>query len=179
MKNNNLKIALTIFTLLLTIGIYAQGPPGGGQGGGRGQGQGQQRGGIPDAAKILEMLDTNNDDNIDKDEASKDRRGKIYEDFDEIDTNEDGFIDLEELKASLNDKKPKKVSPEKIIKEVDDNGDGTLNELEVAAKEKRELSDNFSEIDTNQDNELDIEELKTFFATKEDETPEKRRKKRE
>lgn len=181
MKNNNLKIAFTIFTLLLTIGIYAQGPPGGGQGGGRGQGQGQQRAGKPDASEILSMLDTNDDNLIDKDEASKDKRGKIYEDFDEIDTNEDGFIDLEELKDSLNNRKPtrKRVSPEKLINEVDDNGDGTLNELEVAAKEKRELSDNFSEIDTNQDNELDIEELKTFFATKENEKPEKRRKKRE
>ena len=108
MKKNNLKIAFTIFTLLLTIGIYAQGPPGGGQGGGRGQGQGQQRGGKPDASEILSMLDTNNDNLIDKDEASKDRRGKISEDFDEIDTNEDGFIDLEELKASLNDRKAKK-----------------------------------------------------------------------
>ena len=181
MKNKNLKITFTIFTLLLTIGIYAQGPPGGGQGGGRGQGQGQQRGGKPDASEILSMLDTNDDNLIDKEEASKDKRGKISEDFDEIDTNEDGFIDLEELKDSLNNIKPtrRRVSPEKLLKEVDDNEDGTLNELEVAAKEKRELSDNFSEIDTNQDGELEIEELKVFFASKEDEKPKKRRKKRE
>ena len=167
--------------MLLCFSLFAQGPPGGGgKGGGRGQGQGQQRGGKPDASEILSMLDTNDDDLIDKDEASKDKRGKISEDFDEIDSNEDGFIDLEELKDSLNDRKqPKRISPEKIIKEVDDNGDGTLNELEVAAKEKRELLDNFSEIDINQDNELDIEELKAFFASKEDEKPEKRRKKKE
>ena len=180
MNSNRLKITITIFSMLLSFSVFSQGPPGGGQGG-RGGGRGQQKGGIPDATKILEMLDTNNDDNIDKDEASKDRRGKISEDFDEIDSNEDGFIDLEELKDSLNNRKPttRRVSPEKLLKEVDDNEDGTLNELEVAAKEKRELLDNFSEIDINQDNELDIEELKAFFASKEDEKPEKRQKKKE
>jgi len=180
MKNNKLKNAVTIFSMLLCFTLFAQGPPGGGQGRGGMQGGNQQRGGKPDASEILSMLDTNDDDLIDKDEASKDRRGKISEDFDEIDANEDGFIDLEELKDSLNNRKParKKVSPEKIIKQVDDNGDGTLNKLEVAVKEKRELSDNFSEIDTNKDGELDIEELKVFFDSKEDKKPKKRRKKK-
>lgn len=171
MKINKLKLALIAFTLLLTIGVYAQGPPGGGQGGGRGQGQGQQRGGKPDAAEILSMLDTNDDDVLDKDEASKDRRGRISEDFDEIDSNADEVIDLEELKASLNnrssERKPKKVAPKKIIEEVDDNGDGTLNELEVAAKKKTLLIKNFSAIDTNDDKELDLEELKVFYSKNE------------
>ena len=178
---NYIKITTTFISVFFCFTLFAQGPPGGGQGRGGMQGGNQQRGGKPDASEILSMLDTNDDDLIDKDEASKDKRGKISEDFDEIDTNEDGFIDLEELKDSLNNRKPtrKRVSPEKLLKEVDDNGDGTLNELEVAAKEKRELLDKFSEIDTNQDGELDIEELKAFFASKEDEKPEKRRKKRE
>ena len=175
MKKNKTHLAFIICTILLNIGVFAQGPPGGGHG--RGE---MQRGGKPDASKILSILDTNDDDLINKEEASKDRRGKISEDFDEIDINEDGFIDLEELKDSLNNRKrPKRISPEKLIKQVDDNGDGTLNELEVAAKEKRELFDNFSEIDTNKDGELDIEELKAFFASKEIEKPKKKRKKRE
>ena len=125
----------------------------------------------PDASEILSKLDTNNDDSIDKGEASKDKRGKISEDFDEIDTNDDELIDLEELKDSLNNRKsnnrPKRVSPEKLLKDVDDNGDGTLNELEIAAKEKRNLSDNFNSIDTNQDHEIDLEELKVFYLIKE------------
>ena len=165
MKKRNLKAVITIFTLLLCFGVYAQGPPGGGQGRGGMQGQ---RGGQPDASEILSKLDANNDDVIDKDEASKDSRGKISEDFDEIDTNDDELIDLEELKDSLNNRKsnkrPKRVSPEKLIKQVDDNGDGTLNELEVAAKDIRQLSNDFNEIDTNQDNEIDLEELKSFYA---------------
>jgi len=178
MQNHKLKISLTIFSMLFCFFLFAQGPPGG-QGSRSGQNgvRGQQRGSKPDASEILSMLDTNNDDLIDKEEASKDRRGKISEDFDEIDANEDGFIDLEELKQSLNNRKPpKRISPEKILKEVDDNRDGTLNELEVAAKNKRDLSDNFKAIDANQDNEIDLEELKAFYASKEDR---KKRKKRE
>ncbi|RAJ16883.1 EF-hand domain-containing protein [Olleya aquimaris] len=180
MKNKKLKSALTLIIILLTFSLYAQGPPGGGQGGGRGQGQqGGQRGGKPDASKILEKLDTNNDKVIDKDEASKDQRGKIAEDFDEIDTNDDEVIDLEELKASLNDRKPKKISAKKIIKELDDNDDGTLNKLEVAAKNKKELSENFSEIDTNNDNELDLEELKAFYAKNLDKPKKNKRRERD
>ena len=179
MNNYKLKLTHSVFALLLTISVYAQGPPGGGRGQGGGQQRGgQQRGGKPDASKILSKLDANNDEKISKDEASQDQRGKIAEDFNEIDSNDDGFIDLEEIKDSLNNrsskKKPKKVSPKKLIKEVDDNGDATLNELEVAAKDKRELSKHFSKIDTNKDGELNLEELKAFYDK--DEKPKRRKR---
>ncbi len=166
MKKSKLNVAITIVTMLFCLAAVAQRPQG--RQGGK-NGRGQQSAGKPDASRIFSMLDTNNDKKIDIDEASKDRRGKISEDFDEIDTNEDGFIDLEELKDSLNNKKTatKRITPEKLLKQVDDNGDGTLNELEIAAKDKRQLSENFSEIDTNQDNEIDLEELKVFYAKKE------------
>lgn len=163
MKNNKLKTTVIILSLLLSLSIFAQGP---GSRAGR-QGDGPPRGDKPDATKILEILDTNNDDKIDKIEASKDRRGKISEDFDEIDTNSDGFITIGELETSLNIKKPRKVSSEKILKEVDDNEDGFLNELEVAAKNQRDLMDNFKEIDTNDDSQLDLEELKVFYSKNE------------
>lgn len=178
MNNNNLKTTITIFSMLLCFSLFAQGPPGGGQGG-RGGGNGQQRE-KPDASEILDKLDTNKDNLIDKDEAAADKRGKIAEDFYEIDTNDDTFIDLEELKDSLNDrKKPKKISAKKIIEEVDDNGDETLNELEVAAKGKKALSENFREIDTNEDGELDLEELKVFFKKDADDDKKSKRKKRD
>ena len=89
----------------------------------------------------------------------------MSEDFDVIDANGDEVIDLDELKASLDEKKSKKISAKKILKEVDDNGDGTLNELEVAVKNKIELMDHFSEIDSNNDGELDLDELKAFFES--------------
>ena len=158
------KIAFIIFTVLLTASLHAQGSRGGGQRGGRGQGGNQQRNNKPDATEVFSKLDTNNDGVIDKDEASADERGKIAEVFEEIDTNSDDVIDLDELKASLNDrKKPKKIFAEKVLKEVDDNEDGSLNELEIAAKNKRDLIENFQKIDANQDSELDLEELKTFY----------------
>ena len=179
MKSNKLKLTISIFSMLLCFNVFAQPPGGQGRPGGRGGGQGQQRSAKPDAAKILSMLDVNNDDVIDKDEASKDRRGKIYEDFDDIDFNEDEVIDLEELKASLNNKrgerKPKIVAPKKLIEEVDDNGDGTLNELEIAAKNKKQLIKDFKAIDTNEDRELDLEELKAFYL-KNDKKKRKRKK---
>lgn len=167
MKTYKIKFVTTVFLIVLGLVLYAQGPPGNQGGNGGRQGHGPPRGDKPDAAKILEMLDTNNDDKIDKDEAEKDRRGKISKDFDEIDTNDDELIDLEELEAYLNTKKPKRVSVEKILKEVDDNEDGLLNELEVAAKDKRDLMDNFKEIDANNDSQLDLEELKVFYSKNE------------
>ena len=175
MKHTKLKITFTTLTLFLNIAIYAQGPPGGGQGGGKGQrgGKGEQKDEKPDASEILYQLDLNKDKVIDKDEAAEDKRGKIAEDFDQIDSNSDGVIDLDELKASLENGIP--VSAEKIIKEIDDNGDGTLNELEVAAKDNRQLITNFNTIDTNKDNVLDLEELKTFYA-KHKEQPKQRKR---
>ena len=160
MNKTKIKAAITFLAIMLSFTVFAQGP--GGRGGR--QGGGEQRSGKPDASEILNKLDTNNDDKIDKDEASNDRRGKISKDFDNIDANADGFIDLEELEVSLDGKKPKKVSAAKVLKEVDDNEDGLLNELEVAAKDKRDLMDNFSTIDTNDDSQLDLEELKVFYS---------------
>ncbi|GGG59097.1 EF-hand domain-containing protein [Bizionia arctica] len=121
------------------------------------------------------MLDVNNDKLIDMDEVSKDERGKIAENFNEIDSNDDEYIDLEELEAFINEGKPKQISAKNLIKDIDDNGDGTLNELEIAAKGELELSNNFTVIDTNQDRELDIEELKGFFEENEEQPKRKKR----
>ena len=169
MTNSKLKITLTFFSMILCFSVFAQRSQGN-----RGRGQGPQRGGMPDAYQILSKLDINNDDVIDREEASKDKRGKIAEHFDEIDSNGDELINLEELKDSLSNKKPKKISAEKIIERIDDNGDGTLNLLEVAAKNKKTLMLEFKSIDANQDEELDLEELKTYYSQQE-KKPKKRR----
>ena len=162
-----------VFSMLFCITLFSQGPGGGERR--QGSGRDQQRGGRPDASEILSMLDTNNDSVIDKEEAAKDKRGKISEDFDEIDTNDDELIDLDELEASLsNRKKPIQVSPEKLIEQIDDDSNGKLNKLEVAAAGNKELSEKFSEIDTNEDTELDIDELSVYYENRE--KPKKRRK---
>ncbi|WP_299100705.1 EF-hand domain-containing protein [uncultured Winogradskyella sp.] len=169
-------LAFTILALLCSAIGLAQGPPGGGQGG-RGDRQGgPPKGEKPEASEILKLLDTNGDDKIDKEEASKDERGKIAKDFDVIDTNEDGFIDLEELKAEIERKGPRKVSAKKLLKEVDQDEDGFLNELEIAAKDRRDLMEHFSEIDLNEDGQLDLEELETFYDAKDDDKKKRKRK---
>lgn len=161
MINSKQKLIVTFILSLMSFFTFSQ-PPGGGQGGRQGGNRPEQRE-KPNASKILAMLDTNDDNKIDRDEAANDKRGKISEGFSQIDSNEDGFIDLEELEASLNNRKPKRVSAKKMLKEIDDDGSGTLNELEVAAKKNRTLLVKFSEIDTNDDGELDIDELKAFY----------------
>lgn len=166
MKDNRFIKAITFFSILFSLSTFAQGPPGGG-GQGR-QGGGQQRGQAPSALDILAKFDLNKDEVIDRDEASKDRRGKLSEDFNMIDENSDAVIDIKEIKASLNNRKSrkKKIAPKNIIKQVDDNGDGTLNELELAAKNKKNIIKSFKEIDTNNDGELDLNELQVFFKIK-------------
>ncbi|OUS01945.1 hypothetical protein A9Q86_04650 [Flavobacteriales bacterium 33_180_T64] len=155
MNRDNVKLIITMVSILMSFCLFAQ--P-------EGQGGRPAKREKPDASKILSLLDVNNDDKIDREEALNDKRGKIAKNFNEIDTNADEFIDLDELKVSLNNRKPKKVSAKKIIKMVDDDGDGKLNELEVAAKNKRQLLLKFKEIDTNQDNQIDLEELEVFYS---------------
>ena len=71
MKTTKIKTTITFLAIFLSVTVFAQGQ--GGRGGRQG---GEQRGGKPDASEILKMLDTNNDDMIDKDEASKDSNSK-------------------------------------------------------------------------------------------------------
>ncbi|REG87326.1 EF-hand domain-containing protein [Winogradskyella sediminis] len=106
MKYRPIKLAIVVMSMLISFGSFAQGPPGGSHGGK--QGGGPNKGEKPDASEILKLLDINSDGKIDKDEASKDERGKIAEDFEITGSNEDGYIDIEELEASLDSSKPKK-----------------------------------------------------------------------
>jgi len=53
----------------------------------------------PDGQKMFAALDTDADGKISEAEADKAQRGKLKENFAEIDTNKDKFIDKEELKA--------------------------------------------------------------------------------
>ena len=171
---------LSLLALLFAMPLLAQRVPGSGQGRGRLSGQ---RGGTPDASQIIKRLDANGDHVIDRDEASKDTRGRLYETFDSIDFNSDGVLDETELneafKSRRSSQRPKPIAPKTVIKQVDDNGDGTLNALEVAAKDQKDLSANFSTIDTNQDGELDLEELTVYYASKAPKATKDRRRKRD
>jgi Ca2+-binding EF-hand superfamily protein len=162
MTITKIKTGVTIFSLFASVTLFAQGP--GGRGGMQGQGNRPSRTEKPDASKIMSKLDTNNDNTIDRDEASNDKRGKISEMFDKIDLDANNSISFEELEASLENRGPKQKSAKDLIKDLDDNKDGTLNELEIAAKKNELLAINFKEIDSNKDNELDRDELKLFLS---------------
>lgn len=178
MINKKIKIVISVFTMFLCLSAFAQrqgGPPRDGQGSrGGAQRGGQQQRERPDASKILAMLDTNNDNKISKEEASKAKRGKLSEDFDIIDLNEDGFLVLEELQSFFENRKPKSVSPEKIIKKADENEDGLLSEEELSSKRNRHILKNFKAIDTNKDNQISLEELKAFLSKNKGRKPQDR-----
>jgi len=159
MKKNILKSGLLTAILLITVAVNAQGRR---NMNGSGQSRQSQK---PNAEKIMSMLDTNNDNKIDIEEASQAKRGKMAERFDMLDSNEDGFIDLEELKSGKSDKKTNKERmprPEKIFEAVDNNKDVKLDALEVAAKEQGTLKEHFSDIDANADGFIDMDELKAY-----------------
>jgi Ca2+-binding EF-hand superfamily protein len=84
----------------------------------------------------------------------------MAENFDTIDVNSDGFIDLDELQSG----KKKKPNVEQFMKDIDANEDGNLDELEVAASENLAIKNNFSKIDTNEDGFISKNELENFFS---------------
>ena len=79
-----MKLRITLFSILLTFSLFAQGPTRGQGGRSGGQDKRSQKE-KPTASKIIELLDVNGDYKIDREEASKDQRGKILEDFDPTD----------------------------------------------------------------------------------------------
>ena len=173
MKNNILKVAVLAVALVLSVPVSAQQ-----------QGKGKQNKNAqynkPDPDQVIARLDTNSDGKIDKEEALKAQRGNLAENFDNLDSNKDGYVVLEELEArgaSGNKNKQKgKPSPEKVFEMVDNNKDGQLDKLEVAAKDRGRLEENFASIDTNSDDAISMEELKYFHATEKSKGKKKRNK---
>jgi len=162
MRNNILKVAVLAVALVLSVPVNAQQE-------GRGKQNKNAQHNKPDSDQVIARLDTNNDGKIDKEEASQAPRGKLVENFDNLDSNNDGYVVLEELEArgaSGNKNKQKgKPSPEKVFEMVDNNNDGQLDKLEVAAKDRGRLEENFATIDTNSDDAISMEELKVFHES--------------
>lgn len=165
MKN----ILVIIGFVLISINLKAQ------QGGRMGQsGQGMRGGGQrPSAEQILERLDQDGDGKISKSEASEAQRGKLSENFDMLDANSDGYIDIEELDGGAKKKQSGDKRAKGLMKSIDANNDNQLDELEVAASEKLEIKNNFSKIDSDSDGYIIEDELRTYFK---DENSSKKKK---
>jgi len=67
----------------------------------------------PDGGKMFAALDTDADGKISEAEAEKAQRGKLKENFAQIDTNKDKFIDKEELKAYREKRRAEKKDKQK------------------------------------------------------------------
>ena len=173
MKNHKL-ILISACLCMFTLTMSAQ------RSGKRGGNRGQQMQSV-NPVKIIEALDTNDDKKIDREEAAKAQRGNLAQNFDKIDTNEDGFIDLEELQNGGRGRKreqPKLPTVDEIFKEADNNQDGKLDRLEIAAKSIRFLEDHFEEIDTNNDDTIDRGELEAHYEVINDKGRSNKRKKK-
>ena len=105
-----------------------------------------------DVQRKMQAIDKNADGKISRDEAAAYPR--LAKRFDVVDTDRDGFVTPQEMKAAR-----AKANAAKL-KAIDTNGDGRLSRAEVDAKAPR-LAKNFDAIDTNKDGYLSQEELVT------------------
>jgi len=116
--------------------------------------------------QVMAFLDKNDDEKINKDEANADLKAA----FGQVDTNGDGFIDMNETKMMVEymnkenygqPKKPAKPSADdvtgsQIIASMDKNDDGRISKDEA----NEELKVFFAERDTNGDGLIDVKEAK-------------------
>lgn len=100
------------------------------------------------------QLDKNGDGNISRDEAAASPR--LSQNFDRIDTNKDGLLSPEELRAA-------RPQGGHAHARIDANGDGLISRDE--AKNSPRLAENFDAIDANKDGMLSRDELAAWRST--------------
>jgi Ca2+-binding EF-hand superfamily protein len=126
----------------------------------------------PDRATMMQQhfdqhfakSDKNGDGFIDHNEAAGNKR--LSEHFDEIDTNKDGKLSKDELKAHFAAHHAK--SHEKFeakFKAADKDGDGALSKEEAQAAKMPHIVKNFDAIDANKDGKVTPDELHAFMAS--------------
>jgi Ca2+-binding EF-hand superfamily protein len=98
----------------------------------------------------LKRADTNGDGMISREEASA--LPMISKHFDEIDTNHDGQLTIEELRAFHAKQRASRW------KKIDTDGDGRISRAEAQANAPR-LAEHFDELDLNKDGYLTPDEL--------------------
>ena len=107
-----------------------------------------------DPETMLKKLDTDKDGKLSVEEFNV----KAKADFEKIDKNNDGYLELKELK-DFKGHGPKR-NPEDIMKDLDANQDKSISEDEA----KGPLKENFSKVDKNSDGLVSLDELKDHIA---------------
>ena len=102
----------------------------------------------------LRAADTNGDGLISRAEAAA--LPRIAQHFDQIDTNKDGQISVEELRAFHAAHAKHRAAA--MFKHLDKDGDGKISKAEAAAAPR--LAEHFDQIDANKDGFVTPEEMK-------------------
>ena len=98
----------------------------------------------------LQKADTNGDGLISRAEAAA--LPRLAKHFDEIDTNKDGQVSADEMRASHEKRRADHM------KKVDVNGDGLISKAEAQATAPR-LFEHFDQLDTNKDGQISKDEM--------------------
>ena len=121
--------------------------------------------------KLFDRLDVNKDEKISKDEAANNPR--FSQNFETTDTNKDGGITREELKAFKATQKgsdqrqgSKKEHAGEKKAELDTNGDGKISRDEAAKSGNERFLNKFDEMDTDKDGFVSKEEKKAAYLNK-------------
>lgn len=114
------------------------------------QGKGQR----PDPAEMFAKMDTDESGTLSVDEV----QGRMKEHFDEIDSDNDGELTKEELKAAREARMGQGRKGK--LKEADTDGNGAISAAEAEAAGLEKLLENFTELDSDGDGEVTREELK-------------------
>ena len=100
MKSNMLKVGVFGLGLLMIGQLSAQGKK-------------DKRHGAPNPERVMAHLDTSKDGLISQEEAKKAKRGRLSENFETVDGNSDGFLDIQEL-TTMQEKRREKRSKREI-----------------------------------------------------------------
>ncbi len=114
---------------------------------------------------IIELADTDKDGKVSIEEALAFTQKREKEHLLRADKNNDGFLDQNELAEARplrrgNDYRDRRPNPEKMLDLLDGNQDGKISKVEAEQAPRKYLSEHFCDFDQNEDEYIDLHELK-------------------
>lgn len=116
-------------------------------------------------AAHFKKIDADGNGTLSREEIEK-GMPRLVKDFDAIDTNKDGQVSHDELRAYMRGKAQAiKQKGAERFRQADTDGDGSLSK-EEAEKGMPRLAKDFDAIDANQDGKLSQDEIRTYMRSK-------------